>query len=214
MFRKNDVILFQGDSITDCGRNREAIQPNKGLGTGYAALAASRILADCPESSLNFYNRGCSGNRVVDLYARWRVDGINLKPSVISILIGVNDTWHHFNSGNGVEPERYGAIYRMLLEYTREQLPKVRFILCEPFVLRCGVVKPKWVPEIKERSRIVRALATEFGAIFVPFQSLFDSLLAKAPADYWLTDGVHPSQAGHYKMTELWLKTVGAAGKK
>lgn len=214
MFKKNDVVLFQGDSITDCGRNREERLPNKGLGTGYAALTASKALADFPKLALTFHNLGISGNRVVDLYARWRADGINLNPSVISILIGVNDTWHHFNHNNGVEPQRYGAIYRMLLEYTKEQLPRTRLILCEPFVLRCGVVKPKWVPEIKERARIVRSLAAEFDAVFVPFQPLFDSLLSKAPAEYWLPDGVHPSPAGHYKMSELWLRTVGAAGKK
>lgn len=213
MFLKpNSKLLFQGDSITDAGRNRELTQPNVGsaLGTGYCQLITAHLLAKRPNTGLQIYNRGISGNRVVDLYARWRVDAINLQPDVISILIGVNDTWHGFMYDNGVEVERYATVYRMLLEYTRQQLPQVQFVLCEPFVLPCGVVTPDWISEMDQRRAVVRKLAGAFDALFVPFQSVLRDALRQAPAEYWAADGVHPTPAGHRLLADCWLQHVAA----
>ncbi len=205
---KETVILFQGDSITDCGRGRDINEPNVALGGGYPQMIAARLLSTRVEQNYQIYNRGISGNRVVDLYARWKIDALNLSPDVISILIGVNDTWHEFGSKNGVEPERYEKIYRELLSWTLDVLPKTKLILCEPFVLACGAVTPDWLPEINERRRIVRELAAEFSAIFVPFQSVLDRAVQKAPPEYWLRDGVHPTYAGHALLTDAWLDAV------
>lgn len=212
IIRPNSTLLFQGDSITDTGRNREIAQPNVGsaLGTGYANLIAAQLLAERSRDGFKVYNRGISGNRVVDLYARWRVDAINLQPDIISILIGVNDTWHGFMYNNGVEIERYATVYRMLLEYTRQQLPNVQLVLCEPFVLPCGVVTEGWIVEMDQRREIVRTLAGDFGAIFVPFQSMLKDALRQAPPDYWAADGVHPTPAGHRLLADGWLQYVAA----
>lgn len=126
--RANSIILFQGDSITDAKRNRDIPQANFGqaLGVGYCNYVAARLLRERPGDNLQFYNRGVSGDRIVDLYARWKVDAINLKPDVISLLVGVNDTWHEFSHHNGVEVDRYEVVYRMLLAYTKQQLPDVQ----------------------------------------------------------------------------------------
>lgn len=206
----NSKLLFQGDSITDTGRNREQTQANVGsaLGTGYCHLIAAHLLATHPNEGLQIWNRGISGNRVVDLYARWRVDAINLQPDLISILIGVNDTWHGFMANNGVEVERYATVYRMLLEYTRQQLPQVQLALCEPFVLPCGVVTEGWITEMDQRRAVVRELAAAFDAVFVPFQSVLRDALRQAPADYWAADGVHPTPAGHRLLADCWLHHV------
>ena len=215
MIPKNSIILFQGDSITDCGRNREAAgTPNDlcGLGQGYAMMAAAELLSTRPTDGLRVFNRGISGNRVVDLYARIQGDILNLKPDVLSILIGVNDTWHGKNPdwSNGVAIPKYERIYRDLLSEVREALPNVKFVLCEPFVLRCGVVRDDWVEEIDERRAVVAKLAKEFGAVLVPFQSMFDDAVKLAPPEYWAADGVHPSAAGHLLMAKCWLdKTAG-----
>jgi len=210
MINTNSTILFQGDSITDTGRNREITEANRGaaLGSGYVNLIAAHLLQARPQDQLQIYNRGISGNRVTDLYARWKVDGINLAPDLISILIGVNDTWHEFMYGNGVEVDRYTTIYRILLEYTKQRLPQVQLVLCEPFVLRCGVVTDGWIAEMDERRQVVRALATEFDAIFVPFQSVLDHALTEAEAAFWATDGVHPTPAGHRLLADAWLAAV------
>ncbi|MCC5830631.1 MAG: SGNH/GDSL hydrolase family protein [Phycisphaeraceae bacterium] len=213
MFDKQTVLLFQGDSITDCHRDKEIQEPSEhaALGRGYVLMAASRLLADHPQADLKILNRGISGNRIVDLYARWKIDAINLRPTILSILIGVNDTWHHFSRDNGVEPERYERFYRMLLEWTVARLPTVRLVLCEPFVLPCGVVTEAWVQEIDHRRRIVAELAGQFNAILVPFQSMFDEACRRAEARYWARDGVHPTPAGHQLMADQWIKSVYAA---
>jgi len=210
LLNPNSKLLFQGDSITDTGRNREITQPNIGsaLGTGYCHLIAAHLLAGRPNDGLQIYNRGISGHRVVDLYARWRVDAINLQPDVISILIGVNDTWHGFMYDNGVEVERFATVYRMLLDYTRQQLPNVQFVLCEPFVLPCGVVTEAWVAEMDQRRAIVRGLAKTVDAILVPFQGVLREALRQAPAEYWAADGVHPTPAGHRLLADCWLQHV------
>ena len=210
MIKPNNTILFQGDSITDTGRDREIAEANhrQALGSGYAYLIASQLLQQEPQNNLSFYNRGISGNRVTDLYARWKVDGINLQPDLISILIGVNDTWHEFMYGNGVEVNRYTTIYRMLLDYTIERLPNVQLVLCEPFVLKCGVVTNAWIAEMVERQQVVRELATEFDAIFVPFQRVLDDALQQAEPAYWAHDGVHPTPAGHRILADAWLAAV------
>jgi lysophospholipase L1-like esterase len=211
LIEPNDLILFQGDSITDTGRNREAngINIHHGLGNGYVQIAASMLLADRPSDNLRFLNRGISGHRVVDLFARWKVDTLNLQPNVLSILIGVNDTWHRFNYNNGVPVPKYERVYRDILAETKETLPKVKLVLCEPFVLPCGVVTDEWVAEINQRRKIVKNLAAEFGAVFVPFQSMFDQAQKQAPAPYWAEDGVHPTSAGHMIMARAWLQAVG-----
>ncbi len=207
---KNAVILFQGDSITDCGRNRtEQDKANCGMGGGYAYFTATELCLAHPDKDLKIYNRGISGNRITDLYARIREDFINLKPDVISILIGVNDTWHTFMYNGGVSVPKYERIYRELLMEIRAELPKTSFVLCEPFVLNCGHVKPDWVKEMNLRRAFVKTLAKETGSIFVPFQSEFDKAVKLAPPEYWASDGVHPTPQGHMLMTRAWLKAVG-----
>jgi lysophospholipase L1-like esterase len=210
MLKAGETVLFQGDSITDCGRARDVAAPNAGLGGGYVMMAASTLLAERPGDDLRFLNRGISGNRIVDLYARIGMDFINLKPDLLSILIGVNDTWHQFNNRNGVAVPKFERVYRDLLKEIREALPAMRLVLCEPFVLRCGVVTADWVAEMDARRAVVRRLAEEFKAIFVPFQSMFDAAVKEAPPAYWAADGVHPSLAGHHRMARQWVECVAA----
>ena len=206
------VFLFQGDSITDCGRDRGAeanANHNTALGPGYAGKIGGALLAEYPGRNLQIFNRGISGHRVVDLYARWKCDAINLAPDVISILIGVNDTWHEFGGKNGVELDRFEQVYRMMLQLTQARLPEVKLVLCEPFVLPTGVVTPDWQVDICGRQEIVARLAQEFGAILVPFQTMFNEALQEAGPEYWTGDGVHPTPAGHARMAAFWRKCVG-----
>lgn len=202
------TFLLQGDSITDAGRNREN---DAARGNGYPTLIAAELMYEHP-GEVCVINRGISGNRVVDLYARWKIDALNLKPDVISILIGVNDTWHEFGAHNGVEPERYAKVYRELLAWTKSALPDCKIVLCEPFVSVFSAVTEEWLPEINERRRIVKELADEFGALFIPFQSILDEAIAKSSPELILMDGVHPRLAGHQVMADAWVKAVREAG--
>jgi len=205
------VVLFQGDSITDAGRDRKGGAPNdaRGLGRGYPYLAGGSLLADYPELQLKVYNRGISGNKVPDLAGRWQADALDLKPSVLSILIGVNDIWHKLNGRYDGTVDDYEQGYRKLLQETLAALPDVKLVVCEPFVLRCGAINDSWFPEFDQRRAVAKRMADEFKLTFVPFQSMFDEAATKAPPSYWAGDGVHPTLAGHALMAKTWREVVG-----
>ncbi len=212
---KAEVILFQGDSITDAGRKKDPTPtPNDqpALGNGYAWLAAAELLVDRPQAGLKVYNRGISGNKVYQLAERWQADCLDLKPNVLSILIGVNDIWHTLNGNYNGTVEKYENDYRALLERTVKALPKVKLVICEPFVLRCGAVNDKWFPEFDRYRAAAKNVARAFRAKFLPFQTMFDEAVKYAPPAHWAADGVHPTSAGASLMAYNWLRTV--AGKR
>ena len=204
-------ILFQGDSITDAGRDkrRQGINDARSLGNGYPSLIAAELLRDYPTKQLKISNRGISGNKVPDLAKRWEADCLNLKPDVLSILIGVNDIWHKLNGRYEGTVEQYQKGFAELLAKTRAALPKVRLVICEPFVLRCGAINDDWFPEFDHRREAAAAVAKEAGAIWVPFQTMFDAAAEKVAPSYWAGDGVHPTLAGHSLMAQTWRKVVG-----
>jgi lysophospholipase L1-like esterase len=198
-------ILFQGDSITDAGRSREKEYK---LGEGYAHLVEAALGFECPDEH-EFINRGVSGNRVVDLYARIKKDLINLAPDVLSILIGVNDVWHEVQIQNGVEPEKFYKIYCMLIEEIRAALPDIKIMILEPFVLS-GPATEEHIEEftvgVAKNAEMARKVAEKYGLRFIPLQAGFDALCEKAPATYWLRDGVHPTPKGHEYIKQEWIK--------
>lgn len=209
-----DTVLFQGDSITDAGRDkRQEDNANNGraLGSGYAYLLAAHLLCERADANLKIYNRGISGNKVFQLADRWDKDCLALKPNVLSILIGVNDIWHKLNGKYDGTVEVYERDYRALLERTKQALPAVKLVICEPFVLRTGAVNEKWFPEFDGFRASAKKVATEFNTVFVPFQSAFDEAVKKAPPAHWAGDGVHPTMAGAYLMGETWLAAVSGA---
>ena len=203
------TILFQGDSITDCGRMYEADVYNHPaqLGRGYVNCAASRLLLSKP-GAYTIINKGVSGNRVVDLYARWKMDALNLNPDIISIHIGVNDVWHEKSRQNGVDNKRFEMIYRMLLEWTLDTLPNVKLLIMEPFALPSDIVNEEFIAEVKERAAIARKIAAEFNAVFLPLQEKLEKAAELAPYSYWLYDGVHPAPAGNQLIADEWIKAA------
>jgi lysophospholipase L1-like esterase len=205
------VVLFQGDSITDAGRNRKSTGPNNsaGLGSGYPLLLAGALLADHPKAKLQIYNRGISGNKVPDLANRWQEDTLALKPKILSILIGVNDIWHKLGGRYSGTVEDYETGYRSLVEKTLVALPGIRIVICEPFVLRCGAVTDQWFPEFDQRRAAAKRVADALQLTFVPFQSMFDAAAKDAPPEYWAGDGVHPTLAGHALMAKTWRAAAG-----
>jgi lysophospholipase L1-like esterase len=197
-FSPESRILFQGDSITDGNRGR-SLDPNHILGHGYAFIIAARHGAAFPERKLDFFNRGVSGNTVLDLDKRWSKDTLSLKPDLLSVMIGVND------NGKGVSLEAYEAAYDKILAEARAQNPKLKLVLMEPFVRHPG--KP--VPEsIAARQAIVAKLAQKHGAALVRLQKIFDDAAAKTADDYWVWDSVHPTYRGHQLMADEWERVV------
>lgn len=205
-FKPGAHILFQGDSITDGNRGRNA-DPNHILGHGYAFIIAAKHGAAFAALKLDFVNRGISGNTVRELQKRWKNDTLEVKPDVLSILIGVNDQSH------AVPLDEYERTYDELITQTKTANPKIRIVLCEPFTLPVGKRKDgyeAWRAGIQARQDVVARLAAKHDAALVRFQSVFDAACQAAPAEYWIWDGVHPTYSGHQLMADEWERTVRA----
>jgi lysophospholipase L1-like esterase len=206
------VFLFQGDSITDGHRGRNA-DPNHIMGHGYAFAVASRIGADFPAAGYTFYNRGISGNRVPDLQNRWKTDTLDMQPDVLSILIGINDTAVSVEKGSDAQTaETFESGYRQLLQETITAKPATLLILGLPFVYPVGKRKENWElwrEGTAQRAEKVKLLAKEFDAVLVDYPAVFDKALQKAPADYWIWDGIHPTVPAHELMAREWIKQAG-----
>lgn len=204
-------ILFQGDSITDCGRKREEFYH---MGRGYPNMVNAVLGMDCP-GEYEFINRGISGNRVVDLYARIKVDFINLKPDYASIYVGVNDAWHEINKQNGVDTEKFEKIYTMMIDEVQAACPGIKLMIIAPYVLEgtatCNTEEipdrlERFRKDVAEKAAVAKKLARKYGLPLVELQPAFDEACSKAPAEYWTADGVHPTPCGHEIIKRLWLK--------
>jgi lysophospholipase L1-like esterase len=205
------TILFQGDSITDAGRDRATageVSNQRALGSGYAWLAAAQLMVDRPDAGFRIWNRGISGNKLFQLANRWDDDCLALEPDVLSILVGVNDIWHKLAGSHDGTAQTYEEGFRALLQRTRESLPDVKLVICEPFVLRCGAVDERWFPQFDHFRAAARRVSDEFGGRFVAFQEMFDQAVRHAPPEAWAADGVHPTPAGTALMAHTWLSTV------
>lgn len=203
-FRPGTRILFQGDSITDGNRGR-SLDPNHILGHGFVFLVAAKFGALLPQRNLTFLNRGISGNTVADLAARWTRDTLELKPDILSILIGIND------NSRQVPLDEFEKAYDQLLAEGVAANPHLRIVLCEPFTLPSGKHKEgfdPWYAGVRQRQEAVARLAAKYHAALVHFQKIFDDACKRAPADYWIWDGIHPTYSGHQLMAEEWERTV------
>ncbi len=205
-------ILFQGDSITDCGRARNIFY---NMGDGYPYLIKAALGTEFP-GEYEFINRGVSGDRIVDVYARMKMDFINLKPDYASIYIGVNDTWHEIINQNGVDTEKFEKVYSMLIEEIQAACPETKLMLIAPYVLEgpstCNTeeIPNRWEyfrKDVPEKASVVKKLAEKYNLPLIELQSAFDEACKKAEPTYWAADGVHPTANGHELIKRLWLET-------
>ena len=203
------LILFQGDSITDGNRYKDKASEwdlNHQIGHAYPYVVAATLGARYPEKRFVFKNRGVSGNRIAQLYGRWREDALMLKPDVVSVLIGVND-----QGEEGSDPARYERIYRLMFEEARSDNPAVKLTVIEPFILPVGQWADNWPERMAKMRRYQEAaarVARDFKAVFVPLQQKFLDLAETYGAAYWIWDGVHPTEAGHGVIAFEWMKRM------
>ena len=207
LVKDHDVVLFQGDSITDCGRNRDIAGD---LGHGYPMMAASWFSALYPERRVTFINRGVSGDRVQNLKSRWQEDCIALKPDWVSILIGINDTWRRYDSNDATSAEDYAKDYRFILSSIKESLPDTKIIICEPFVLPSPADRKQWRADLDPKIQEAREIAREYNTIYIPLDGIFAKASTSAEPEYWAADGVHPTLPGHALIAQNWLRAIDA----
>ena len=205
-------ILFQGDSITDCGRSREVLTD---VGNGYPYLVRAHYGLEKP-GQFEIVNRGISGNRSVDVYARIKADIINLKPDYMSILMGVNDVWHELAIQNGVATPKFEKIYTMLIEEVLEALPNIKLMILEPYALPGsateGVLEdgrdkyPVFRKDTEEKAAACRRVAEKFNIPFVPLQAKLDEMQKAYGTESVSGDGVHPNVTGHLLIARAWME--------
>lgn len=205
-------ILFFGDSITDCFRTSSP-NPDTSVGEGFVKRVAEYFEQN-EKGKHEIINRGISGHRTVDLLARIKKDCINLKPDLVSILIGVNDVWHGVKYNNGVHLELFTEVYKIILREIKRELPNVKFIMCEPFFLEGSATEN--VPEIPDQyeqfkavyayAKAVEGIAKEKGIPFVYLQDKITDATKTQEPRFILGDGVHPVDEGKQIICDEWLK--------
>jgi acyl-CoA thioesterase I len=202
----SETIVFIGDSITDCDRRTDPL----GLGGGYVDMIA-RALRHRGDTS-TIVNTGISGDRVEHLQARWQQDALDHRPTVLSIYIGVNDTLVAFFQGRPTPPELFEQRYVDILERTAAAgMPKL--VIVDPFYVPATQDKAPWFEgnafareDLDSKRPIVRALATRYGAAFVPLQDVMDAAVAERGPAVIAPDGVHPSSHGDRLIARRWLE--------
>ncbi len=194
-------FVFIGDSITDCGRGGDG----EGIGNGYVRIIRDYLRAKDPSHAPEVINRGISGNKVTNLRERWQKDAIDLSPSVLSIMIGINDVWHGLNpGGTGVDLEAYRKTYAELIAQVKAKHPQCAIALCEPTIIS-PPAHAKGNESLKPYVSAVRELAVEHKTLLVPLHDVFLDAAKARPDIDWATDGVHPTSTGHTLIARQWL---------
>ena len=200
-------ILFQGDSITDAGRDKRNYF---NMGNGYPKYASELIKAAHPDMDIEFINLGIGGNRTDQLFDRLYKDAIALEPDIISILIGINDIWHRYGSDRvGTTDAQIELNYRCILERIKNET-NAKIMILTPYVLDCDD-KDEMREDLKSVLPIIRRLADEYADVFVPLNEYFDEAMKTMPEPmYYSKDGVHPNQNGAAFIGKLYAEAIEA----
>lgn len=204
LLQREQRVVFQGDSVTDTGRDRDDFF---GLGNGYPAIVSGTIGSLFPETRIEFLNRGVGGDRVKDLKNRWKEDCLDLSPDWVSILVGINDCWRLYDSNDRTEPALFESNYRYLLQSAAAR--GASLIVMEPFYLPVYREMEMWTEDLGPKIQIIRRLAREFKAVYVPLYGIFAEAATKREPSFWAEDGIHPTPEGHSLIARHWLKALG-----
>ena len=198
-------IVFQGDSITDAGRDKRNYHD---VGPGYPKYAVEDILAAYPDIEFEFINQGISGNRTSQLFDRFYTDALAFEPDIISILIGINDVWHRYGGGKvSTTDEQFALNYRCILERIRKE-SNAKIVMLAPFLLD-KVPYEGMREDIDRILSIVRALADEFADVYIPLDKYFDDALKTQPEPlYYSGDGVHPNENGRMFIGKHYAEAI------
>lgn len=207
IFKQGQIVLFQGDSITDCGRDRNDI---RSLGNGYAGKVAKIYEILFPDADVTFINKGVNGNRSGNLLERYDTDIKQIKPDFISILIGINDVWRRYDQNDDTDVQKFESNYRTLLEQIKRDLPDTKIMLIEPFLLYTFPERRLWREDLNPKIGVVRELAKEFADYYLPLDGILIGYQTKGVKEEAISlDGVHPLEVGHGIIALEYLACIG-----
>jgi acyl-CoA thioesterase I len=201
------TILFQGDSITCSGRRQ---RKEESLGTGYVEMLYLWLSAAYPELKIKVFNKGINGDKIKDLKNRWQKDFLNLKPDIISILVGINDVTGNLFSGPTPTSD-FRNDFREILQATRDNIDGCRIILMTPFLTLVSGKQIKLQEDLNAKCEVIQELSEEFGALMIPLDKIFSEVERKRNAKFWTKDGFHPTPVGNALIAQSWLRYVAAA---
>lgn len=213
-FNPGSRLVFQGDSITDMNWGRNESDRNHYLGHSYVFLIAARLGIEIPEAKLDIYNRGKSGNAVWQLRKRWHQDAVEMKPDLLSILIGTNDVGEGLrHPKRKITPASFESDYRFILDASRKANPDLRLVLLDPFVQPTGPLKNEQAWKVRSEATaelrgVVAKLATDYDAVHIQTQDIFDKAAKVAGPENLIWDGIHPLPAGHELIARHWIQAV------
>lgn len=231
----DDVVLFTGDSITE-GKRERRMDCNHVFGHGYQYTVASTLALENCAAGPKFINKAYSGYTITRLLETWQEDVCANKPTLVSILVGINDVSMGFYDGISVEDtvDKYERDFITAVEMTKKASPDVRFVILEPFYFpleRNGsyaltpyseVEPPFNRPDNGDTDEIVnyrleaisliaekvKKIAEDYGFTFVPLREKFLENMKISKPEYFIWDGVHPTMTGHALIAEEWLKAT------
>lgn len=207
-------ILFQGDSITDAGRDRSNLQY---LGNGYVSEIAMRFKM---QGLLHYVvNTAIGGDRICDVYSRWEEDTLNHDFDILSILCGINDVGFGIRENKGIPTEKYKFIYDRMMYEVLEKKPNTKIVIMQPFVFKRNLENTNlyfgndiylnydlWRNEVAEKAQAAKEIAEKYNAVFIPLAEKFDEVLKTRNVDELTDDGIHPTLAGHKIIADEWIK--------
>ena len=197
-------ILFQGDSITDAGRDKRNYHD---MGRGYPKFASQKLREAFPHKELEFINLGISGNRTSQLFDRLYADAIQLQPDVISIMIGINDVWHRHNNMILTSDEQIALNYRSILKRLKNET-NAKIVMIAPYLLEAAD-KEGIREDLKTVHPIIEGLAREFADVYIPLNEHFAEALKTQPEPkYYSADGVHPNENGARFIGDLYAEAL------
>ncbi len=207
IFKDNQIVLFQGDSITDCTRDRN---DENSLGSGYVKLVAEKYNILYPESNVRFVNRGVSGDRVHNLIERYVEDFMDINPDFISIMVGINDVWRRYDSNDPSTVDSYKDHYEYLLKMIKTHMPETKILIIEPFLIHAKSEMVVWHEDLDPKIQAARDLAQKYADYYLPLDGIFASMCVKKYKKEEIAgDGVHPTPLGHMLIAEEIMKLIG-----
>ncbi|MGC0417901.1 SGNH/GDSL hydrolase family protein [Embleya sp. AB8] len=201
----DDTLLFIGDSITDAGRDRA---DPASLGEGYVHEIARTLRGRAPDGpGPRIINRGINGHRVYDLESRWSTDVIDHRPTVVTVKIGINDTWRRYDRNLLSPVDEFEACLDRLLAATARQL-SARLVVITPFLLPIGPDQERWFEDLSPRTDAVLRAAVHNAAHVVRADLVLPRAAQDRESRELAPDGVHPSPLGHRLIADAWLAEV------